>query len=270
VQGGQYPRSPREPGRGIYLARRIVAVVVILLLLVLLVPRACQALFGPEEQSNLSVSETTSTTESPASGTENTVAKQEESISDNRSYTSETETESDTANAIGSSEPSTEERGQTLDFEAVSNVGPVVAIPPIAVGEGGAIGNAGTNPIAPFSNPVGEQPREVQAPTNQTAPPPNIASRQQEEIRQITDQSTPVLNISVGNQHPELQPPPVEYPSAFEEPVSFQEPVLFAGEIANGATATATAGATAAIAGGGGATAVAGSDSAKAITPSNR
>jgi hypothetical protein len=41
--------GPPDPGRGVYLARRIVAAIVVLILLVLLVPRACQAFLGPEE-----------------------------------------------------------------------------------------------------------------------------------------------------------------------------------------------------------------------------
>ena len=40
MQGGQ------EPGRGVYVVRRIVAVLVILLLLILLVPRACETFIG--------------------------------------------------------------------------------------------------------------------------------------------------------------------------------------------------------------------------------
>jgi len=43
-QGGQ------EPGRGVYVVRRIVAVLVILLLLILLVPRACEAFIVAGEE----------------------------------------------------------------------------------------------------------------------------------------------------------------------------------------------------------------------------
>jgi hypothetical protein len=44
MQGG-----PPDLGRGVYWARRIVVALIVLILLVLLVPRACQAFFGPEE-----------------------------------------------------------------------------------------------------------------------------------------------------------------------------------------------------------------------------
>ena len=43
MQGGQ------GPGQSVFLVRRILAALIILLLLVLLVPLACQTLFGPGE-----------------------------------------------------------------------------------------------------------------------------------------------------------------------------------------------------------------------------
>src|SRR5215217_6494275 len=46
-----YGHSP-DPGRGVYLARRIVAAIVVVLLLVLVVPRAFQAFLGPEEETS--------------------------------------------------------------------------------------------------------------------------------------------------------------------------------------------------------------------------
>ena len=45
MKGGQ------GPGRGIYVARRVIAALVVLLLLILLVPWACQNLLGLGEQS---------------------------------------------------------------------------------------------------------------------------------------------------------------------------------------------------------------------------
>src|SRR5918997_2567434 len=57
MQGGQ-----PDPGRGVYVVRRIVVALVVLLLLVLLVPRACQALF-PEEESGSRAPETAVTDE---------------------------------------------------------------------------------------------------------------------------------------------------------------------------------------------------------------
>jgi hypothetical protein len=64
MQGG------RGPGHGVYLARRIVGVLVILVLLVLLVPRACQALWGPEEEPSPLVPETSATDEESAGDAE--------------------------------------------------------------------------------------------------------------------------------------------------------------------------------------------------------
>ena len=60
MQGGE-----PDPGRGVYVARRIVAAFILLLLLVLLVPWACQALF-PERDSGPKAPETAVTDENPA------------------------------------------------------------------------------------------------------------------------------------------------------------------------------------------------------------
>jgi hypothetical protein len=62
MQGGQEPQRSRGdggPGRGVYLARRIVAVLVVLVLLALLVPRACQAFTGSEEEPGSEASQVT-------------------------------------------------------------------------------------------------------------------------------------------------------------------------------------------------------------------
>ena len=50
MQGPRRPRGGQEPGRGVYVVRRIVAILVVLLVLVLLVPWAWQYLFGPGEE----------------------------------------------------------------------------------------------------------------------------------------------------------------------------------------------------------------------------
>ena len=57
MQGGQ------EPGRGVYVVRRIVAIFVILLLLILLVPQACEAFIGPGEEPGSGAPETGDTGE---------------------------------------------------------------------------------------------------------------------------------------------------------------------------------------------------------------
>jgi hypothetical protein len=71
MQGGQ------EPGRGVYLARRIVAALIVLLLLVFLVPRACQAFLGPAEESNTVAPEKSVTEEETTSETAGTPARSE-------------------------------------------------------------------------------------------------------------------------------------------------------------------------------------------------
>jgi hypothetical protein len=58
----------------VYLARRIVAVLVVLILLVLLVPRACQALLGPQEEPSSGEPEKSATKEEIVDETEGTPA----------------------------------------------------------------------------------------------------------------------------------------------------------------------------------------------------
>ncbi len=67
----------RGPGQGVYLARRIVGIIVILVLLVLLVPRACQAFWGPEEEPSSVVPETSATDEDSADDAEEVLAHRE-------------------------------------------------------------------------------------------------------------------------------------------------------------------------------------------------
>ena len=93
MQGGQ------EPGRGVYLARRIVAALVILLLLIFLVPRACQAFLGPEEESNPVAPEKSVTEEKTVSETEGTPVEREigEEVSPSESVRSTVVVESEEA-----------------------------------------------------------------------------------------------------------------------------------------------------------------------------
>src|SRR5919199_368110 len=87
MQGGQ------EPGRGVYLARRIVAALIILLLLIFLVPRACQAFLGPQqEESNTVAPEKSVTEEETTSETAGTPAEREigEEVSSGQSARSTT------------------------------------------------------------------------------------------------------------------------------------------------------------------------------------
>jgi hypothetical protein len=65
MQGG-----PPDLGPGVYWARRIVAALIVLILLVLLVPRACQAFFGPEEEPSSVEPEKSATEEETVGETE--------------------------------------------------------------------------------------------------------------------------------------------------------------------------------------------------------
>ena len=51
-------QGDQEPGRGIYVVRRILVALVVLLLLVLLLPRACDALFTSGDEQGSETSET--------------------------------------------------------------------------------------------------------------------------------------------------------------------------------------------------------------------
>src|SRR5919112_4453862 len=81
MQGG------REPRRGIYVARRVVAALVVLLLLILFVPWACQNLLGPGEQSSSETSETDDTDSSDEGGEE--AARDEKAAKDDGGDTAE-------------------------------------------------------------------------------------------------------------------------------------------------------------------------------------
>src|SRR5215217_3889292 len=81
MQGG------REPRRGIYVARRVVAALVVLLLLILLVPWACQNLLGPGEQSSSETSETDDADSSDEGSEE--AARDEEAAKDDGGDTAE-------------------------------------------------------------------------------------------------------------------------------------------------------------------------------------
>src|SRR3712207_5583428 len=86
MQGGP------EPGRGVYLARRIVAALIILLLLIFLVPRACQAFLEPGEESSTVAPEKSVTEEDTTSDTARTPAEREigEEVSSGQSARSST------------------------------------------------------------------------------------------------------------------------------------------------------------------------------------
>ncbi len=194
MQGGQGPRWSREPGRGVYAARRIVAALVILLLLVLLLPRACQALFGPGEEAGLEAPGRTITSEDTVAGVENTVVEQEVIVASSPAA-SETEADGGTDETGGGES----ESGEAPNVEAVANLAPVIPGPEVAV--------AGTNGIGSES-------------TEQTPPVPSVESS-------IQPPPPPPPQEQV------VQPVAVEEPVFFErpiffeeEPIPFEEPVL--------------------------------------------
>jgi hypothetical protein len=78
MQRGRRPRGEGRPGRRVYVARRIVAALVVLLLLALLVPRACQALTGSEDEP---ASEASQVTEVGSAGGEEDTPSEEGSTS---------------------------------------------------------------------------------------------------------------------------------------------------------------------------------------------
>src|SRR5919199_339571 len=119
ARGRESVQGPQEPGRGVYLARRIVALLIILLVLILLVPRACQALLGPgeEESSGPTAPEKTSVAE------ESTTDLTEETAQQGSTAGGETEVEvssvSETASGAGAGE---EESVQALDMQAAADL----------------------------------------------------------------------------------------------------------------------------------------------------
>ncbi|HZY56600.1 MAG TPA: hypothetical protein VFE09_02235, partial [Rubrobacteraceae bacterium] len=89
MQGPRRPRGGQEPGRGVYVVRRIVAVLVVLLLLVLLAPWAWQTLFGQGEEPSSEAPEVAdvgdtgdeeATTDEGSAGDEEDIAASRESV----------------------------------------------------------------------------------------------------------------------------------------------------------------------------------------------
>src|SRR3954468_8670618 len=106
MQGGQGPG--REPGRGVYVVRRIVAALVILLVLALLIPQAWKALRGPGDtgsgtqdtadvESSGGGDEESDTTEETVGGTEDVV--QQEDVVEDRITSSGAESSEDVSTA---------------------------------------------------------------------------------------------------------------------------------------------------------------------------
>jgi hypothetical protein len=179
----------------VYAVRRIVAVLVILLLLVLLVPRACQALFGPEE-SVPGTPETTTTSENTTGGTEETTEQGSTAVS---RLEEETETESSISRTTSNVQASREESSEALGVETAANLTGMVAGPEPVVGE-----------------------------TSQIAPIPEIGTQQQV-------QPIPLEQPVTFEPIPLEEPIFLEEPTFFEEPSFFEEPVFSEEETASSA-----------------------------------
>ena len=191
MQGGQ-----PDPGRGVYVVRRIVAALVVLLLLVLLVPRACQALF-PEEESGSRAPETAVTDE-------DIVAEQADTADDSLED-GEIDARGGTGSPTGGTEAGRSENSEELSAEVV-NITEVVA-----------------NLEAPLLEGSTASDQAVPVPTL-----PSIDAGDQQQPVQPVAQQEPVQPIA--------QPagPPALYevePIFFEvEPIFFEEDRLYFGE----------------------------------------
>src|SRR5919199_3849030 len=213
ARGRESVQGPQEPGRGVYLARRIVALLIILLVLILLVPRACQALLGPgEEKSSGPTAPETSVTEESTTGLTEETARQGSTAGGG-----ETNVEvsiSETASGAGAGE---EESVQALDMQAAADLtGTAVSF---------------EAPITPISESA-----ITDMNINQPAPLPEVGLQQQEAVQPVTfeepipfEQSTPLVEAQVPLEEPAFLGKPAFFEESpfLGEPVSFEEPVFF-------------------------------------------
>ena len=144
MQGGQEPRRPRreqEPGRGVYVARRIVAALVVVLLLVLLVPWAWQTLTRSEEEPGSEAPEVAETS-GTGGGEEETTTPQESA--GESSEVAEVVTVVVRPGGAGGEEVAAP--GGAGGIEAATDLTGTVAVPEAAAGNN--VTNARTNVIA--------------------------------------------------------------------------------------------------------------------------
>jgi hypothetical protein len=203
MQGGQ-----PDPGRGVYVVRRIVAALVVLLLLVLLVPRACQALFT-EEESGSRAPETAATDED--------IVAEKADTADDSLDDGEIDARGGTGSPTGGTEAGRSENSEELSAEVV-NITEVVANLEAPLLEGStASDQAVPVPTLP-STDAGDQQQPVQ-PVAQQEPVQPVA--QQEPVQPIAQPAGPPALREVE---------PVfffeEEPIFFGEPVFFEEPFL--------------------------------------------
>jgi len=205
MQGGQ------EPGRGIYIVRRILVVLVVLLLLILLVPRACEAILGPGEEQSSEAPETADV-EEEETVTEEEAAPVQEEITEREEVAvsvSEEEEEAGEEEDVGAATVETVEleaplAGPVTGFGGIPGGGAVVsvpqAVPPV-------VGTGVPEPIPP--PPAPQEPALVSEPLAPAPIPP---------VQQPTFVEEPVFPG---------EPLFFGEPFFFGEPLFFAEPVVF-------------------------------------------
>jgi len=208
MQGGE-----PDPGRGVYVARRIVAAFILLLLLVLLVPWACQALF-PERDSGPKAPETAVTDEDTAT--------EQASAPDNSSDGGGVD-EGNTGRATSTLEADENESSEVPNVEVAVDLTGVITGLEADASEGGIVDSA--PPPAPVPNTDNQQvqpiPQEtVQPVAQQQAAQPSL----QQQVQPITQQVQPVaFEEPIFFREPTL----FERPTFFREPVFFENPYVF-------------------------------------------
>src|ERR687893_79857 len=123
-------QGDQEPGRGIYVVRRILVALVVLLLLVLLVPRACDALFTSGDEQGSETSETADVESSGDEGEEESVTEEDaapnqEEIAEREDVAVSGSDEDDTSEAVASEDESDEVANIELE---TGPVGPLTGL----------------------------------------------------------------------------------------------------------------------------------------------
>ena len=216
MQGGQ-----PDPGRGVYVVRRILAALVVLLLLVLLVPRACQALF-PEEESGSRAPETAATDED--------IAAEQADTADGSLDDGEIDARGGTGSPTDGTEADRSENSEELSAEVVVNITEVVANLEAPLVEDGIAGDqAAPAPTLPDTDAGEQQPVQ---PITQQQPVQPIT--QQELVQPIAQPAVPPVLFEAepvffgGPVFFEAEPVFFGEPGFFEaEPVLLEEPILF-------------------------------------------
>jgi hypothetical protein len=233
MQGG------RDPGRGVYTVRRILAVLIVLLLLVLLAPQACQALLGTADETGSGAPDTADV-DGPSD--EEDAATVEESADDTGSAeqeatevgsATETSSEDDVSQASGEGE---DEDARNVEFDAAlaqvdveldaALAGGANEIAPVPVVDLAL--QQEVQPIALGEPVVFEQPIVIQSPVPLEPPVVPVQPIVQEPI-------LPVEPAFFGERIPFEEPIFFEEEPAFfgvptfydEEPVFFEEPIFF-------------------------------------------